>query len=112
MSKDKLEEVVAELRRELAARDARIAELEPAADCWDALCACDRITCMGWAELGRPDAAGMWPLPKDAGYAHATFNFWTGSQQRAAAKDEQDKLGREVLSHFISKALLNAKVRP
>lgn len=94
---------------QFAEAKARIAELEPAAECWDAIASCYRITCMGFAGLG--DVRGA-TLPRTAGYAHATFNLWTtaGSGPLGATGDEQDLLGRDVLSHFVSRAIANGKM--
>jgi hypothetical protein len=81
----------------------RIAELEPAAECWDALCACYRITCMG--------SAGLIEKMPLTGYAHATFNLWTkrGAPPEGATGDEQDKHGRVRLADFITIALDNRR---
>jgi hypothetical protein len=88
-------------RAALEAAEKRIAELEPAAECWDAIAACYRITCMGSAGLlGKMDATG---------YAHATFNLWTcaGTPPDGATGDEQDKHGRERLADFMLVATAN-----
>ncbi len=85
---------------QLAQANDRIAELAPAADCWNALSACYRITCMGSAGL-------MAPLPN--GYAHATFNLWTIRPEVTPtdSKDAQDLHGRERLGQFMKIALKN-----
>lgn len=81
----------------------RIAELEPAAECWDALAACYRITCMGSAGLLEPMAA--------TGYAHATFNLWTirGEPPKGATGDAQDVQGRIRLAQFLEIAIANKR---
>lgn len=91
--------------------EARVAELQPAAECWNALSNCMRITCMGWAGLGKPDESGSWPLPNEPGYAHATFNLWTHKPDFPEPRDDQDRLGRDVLAHFISRAVQNERLR-
>lgn len=81
---------------------ARIAELEPAAECWDALSKCYRITCMGTA--GLPPAA-----PRENGYAHATFNLWTikGEPPKGESGDAQDLHWRSTLADFMMVAIRN-----
>ncbi len=98
------------LLQHIDALEARIAELEPAAECWDALAKCYRITCQGWAGLGNDIERA--PLPTKPGYSHATFSFWTDEPGREEKHvDPQAKLGPLVLSHFISRALANEKAR-
>lgn len=82
----------------------RIAELEPAAERWDAIAKCYRITCMGSAGLVEP---------MESGYAHATFNLWTvgGKPPEGATGDRQDLHGRERLARFVEIALANAALR-
>lgn len=81
-----------------------LTERRPGAECWDALAACYRITCMGYAGLppGEPHANG---------YAHATFNLWTrrGPGPEGATGDEQDLQGRKILSDFMLVAIANNK---
>jgi hypothetical protein len=83
---------------------ARIAELEPAAECWNAIAACYRITCMGSAGLTAE-------YRNDRGYAHATFNLWTvrGPGPDGATGDAQDLRGRELLGEFMKVAIENLK---
>lgn len=84
----------------------RIAELEPGAECWDALCGCYRITFMGSAGLGSPTVLTAPFDPK--GYAHVTLNFWTSQEPpEGHTGDEQDRHGRIQLSKFIEVALRN-----
>ncbi len=80
-------------------RDAAANDAADAAK-WRALIGSDRITCMGSAHL----------LDPGDGYAHATFNFWTGSAARAVfgETDSQDKNGRQQLDLYMAKALCNA----
>jgi hypothetical protein len=92
-------------RSQLAQAREKVAELQPAADCWNAIAKCYRITCMGTAGVFNPH---------ENGYAHATFNFWTikGDPPKDATGDAQDLQGRSILGDFMMVALKNAGTDP
>jgi hypothetical protein len=82
----------------------RAAELEPAADCWNALAKCYRMTFMGSAGCNPVDGAR-------AGYAHITMNFWTAPPDFPDAtrdQGQQDAMGRSQFGNFMDVALKNA----
>lgn len=87
----------------------RCQELEPAADCWNALAKCYRMTFMGSAGCNPADGK------VSAGYAHIAMNFWTALPDSPDAKrdqGQQDLLGRSQFGKFMDIALANAKVQP
>lgn len=106
---DALSTELAEAKAEIERMRERVAELEPAADCWIAIAKCYRITVMGSAGLG------IHGIPKhENGYAHITVNLWTvaGDPPKGATGDEQDKQGRLQLGTFMDIALKNAALIP
>jgi len=92
----KQQDRIAELESSLTASEKRVQELEPAAECWNALCACDRIKIMGAAGLDSesPDFA----TPR----AHIGLELWT---EHGAKGDAQDINGRDWFGRFMFKAL-------
>jgi hypothetical protein len=92
----KLDAKLAQAQSSLTASEKRVQELEPAAECWNALCSCDRIKIMGVAGLdsNSPDFA----TPR----AHIGLELWT---QHEAKGDAQDINGRDWFSRFMEKAV-------
>lgn len=90
------------LQAQVQKYDALVSELAPAAEKWNAIASCYRITCMGSAGL-------LKPVERD--YAHATFNLWTiAGEPPAGCSDGQDQHGREVLADFMKVAVNNYRL--
>ncbi len=89
----------AQLAAQNAALVARIAELEPAAECWDALSKCYQMTVMGSAGLGE--------IKHPHGYAHITVNLWTADTSIPFTQGEQDTHGRIQFGKFMEIAINN-----
>lgn len=76
------------------------------AERYQALMASVRMTAMGWAGFGRPEADQP---PDDNGYRHVTMNFWTTDTDKPMDGDAQAEQGRKLFGEYVDQCVINER---